>query len=209
LGYHFATHHDHAVIRKTPEPYILLRHDIDFSLKKALPLIRIEKQLDIRSTLFIRAHSCGYNPFDIDNYAILTDLKQNGFEIALHYEPLFMLLTREDPLILIKRARKFLEAAIGIPVYGLISHAPRLSPLLENINEQTLKNLGFLYNGAASLFTRESFYLSDANRRWRRGCACRHIGEKRRITLLIHPGWWKPMTQDMRNNLIEYLRQGR
>jgi hypothetical protein len=209
LGYHFATHHDHAVKRQTPEPYILLRHDIDFSIKKALPLLKIEKALGICSTLFIRAHSCGYNPFDIDNYAILTDLKQNGFEIALHYEPLFMLLTREDPLILLKRAKKFLEAAIDIPIFGFISHAPRLSQQLYNINEQKLKNLGFLYNGADPLFTWKSFYLSDANRRWRRGCACSHIGKQRRITLLIHPCWWQPMSQGMKYEAIEYLRQGR
>jgi hypothetical protein len=208
-GYSFVTHYDYTVKRKAKEPYILLRHDIDFSLKLAQPLISIEKSLGIKSTIFVRTHSCGYNPFDIDNYAILTDLRENGFEIALHYEPLFMLLTKEDPLALLCRAKRMLEAVIDGQIHGLISHAPRLSPLLKTINDATLNELGFKYNGADPVFTRNCVYLSDANRRWRNGCACRYIGKQSRITLLIHPYWWYPMKQGERYRAIEHLREGR
>lgn len=208
-GYQFRTHLDHASQQVHREPFILLRHDIDFSLDHLLPMVRLEKALGVRSTIFIRVHSCCYNPFDIDNYAILTDLKLNGFEIALHYEPLFMLLTKEDPLTLLRRAKRVLEAVIDCPIYGLISHAPRLSPLLKTINQATLKELGFRYNGTDPTFTRDAVYISDANRRWRNGCACRHIGKQRRITLLIHPYWWYPMRQTERYRAIEHLRQGK
>jgi len=209
LGYRNYTHYDHVMNGAAAEPFVLLRHVIDFSLKQASPMVRLEHSLGIRSTIFVRVHSCGYNVFDLDNYAILRQFRQWGCEIALHYEPLFILLTREDPLRLVKRAKRMLEYVLDEPVYGLISHAPRLSPLLKNIESQALSEMGFIYNGSHPSFNRDNFYISDANRRWRRGCPCKHLGSQKRVTLLIHPHWWQPMSQRERYGSIDLLRQGR
>lgn len=53
---------------KDKEPLIILRHDIDFSPRSALELAKIENQLDIRSTYFVRVHANSYNL--IDSYVV-------------------------------------------------------------------------------------------------------------------------------------------
>ena len=209
MGYRFFTHYEHAVLGQAKEPFILLRHDIDVSLEQAIPIFKIEKELGVRSSVFIRVHASGYNPFDIFSYAVIDELKRSGFEIALHYEPLFMLLTQEDPLTMLARAKRVLENIVDSPIHGLASHAPRLSPLLKNFDAATMKSLGFLYNASDSLFTNQNLYLSDSNRRWRNGCVCGYIGLQDRITLLTHPGWWSPVSNDCRYTIINNIRLGK
>ena len=46
---------------------VILRHDVDSSLKAALTMAKIEYDLDIQSTYFILFTSDFYNPFSIDS----------------------------------------------------------------------------------------------------------------------------------------------
>jgi len=207
FGYRFFTHLQY-IEWSVPEPFILLRHDIDFSLERALPLVRLEHSLGIVSTIFVRVHARGYNLFDLHNYAILRQFRSWGCEIALHYEPLFEQLTREEPLHLLRRPKTVLESVLNEPVYGLVAHAPRLAPLAHDFTEQDLVRCGFRYEANEPRFTQDNFYLSDANRRWRKGCLCRHLGEQRRITAVVHPYWWHSMTDSEKCEAIQRIRQG-
>lgn len=208
LGYQSITHSSYVKNGVPERPFILLRHDIDLSLERALPLIRLERSLGLVSTIFVRVHAQGYNPFDLNNYALLRQYSDWGCEIALHYEPVFMQRTREDPLHVLQRAKAVLEAVLDKPVYGLVSHAPRLAPFIERLQTDEIRALGFLYDANEARFTSESLYLSDANRRWKKGCPCRHLGNNPRITLVVHPYWWYPMTDEEKHRTIEYIRQG-
>jgi len=208
LGYNFFTHLQYVKHCSVQEPFILLRHDIDFSLKRALQLVRLEHSLGIVSTIFVRIHASGYNLFDLYNYAILRQFRSWGCEIALHHEPLFAQLTREEPLRLLHRAKRVLESVLDEPVHGLVSHTPRLAPYVPDFTVQDLAQCGFCYEAVEPRFTQENLYLSDANRRWRRGCLCRHLGQQRRITVLVHPYWWYPMTDSEKYEAIQHLRQG-
>ena len=54
-----------ATFRKNSDHDVILRHDIDCSLKAALKMAKIEDDLDVTSTYFILLTSEFYNPFNV------------------------------------------------------------------------------------------------------------------------------------------------
>src|SRR3972149_582670 len=61
---------------------IILRHDIDYSPKKALTLAKIENKLGIKSTFFVRVHGEYYHPFDSKNSPVSMQTKRSWTRIA-------------------------------------------------------------------------------------------------------------------------------
>ncbi len=57
---------DYEKLRKSKK-FLMLRHDVDFSLDYALRLAKEEIKNEIRSTYFILIHGEYYNPFDKKN----------------------------------------------------------------------------------------------------------------------------------------------
>ncbi|MFH0778531.1 MAG: hypothetical protein V2A71_07870 [Candidatus Eisenbacteria bacterium] len=90
-GYRFSDFKGHAALPKE-EGLILIRHDVDLSVRNALRFAQIEKRLGIVATYFVRVHAHQYNPFQCDSYRMLKEIKEMGHEMGLHYEPGFALL---------------------------------------------------------------------------------------------------------------------
>ncbi len=208
MGYRFMTHEESLQKGMNGEPSILLRHDIDLSLEKALPILQLEHSLGIRSTIFVRVHAQDYNIFSVCNYGLLDQYMSWGVEVGLHYEPQMALITRENHFNLLRRAKEILEAVIRKPVCGLVSHTPKLALQFGQFTAGELTSLGFGYRGDEAGFVNDRFYVSDSNRYWRRGCVCKHIGVQPHLTALIHPFWWQPITDEQRFVNIQRLREG-
>ena len=66
---------------------IILRHDVDYDIKKAHELFLIEKDYGIISTFFIMVTCPIYNPLSAENRELPLEIKENGFEIGLHFDP--------------------------------------------------------------------------------------------------------------------------
>jgi hypothetical protein len=191
LGYRFSDFKSHADIPKE-EKLILLRHDIDLSVRNALRFARIEKELGIVATYFVRVHAHLYNPFQVDAYRILREIKEMGHEMGLHYEPGFAALFGEDAGHMILREKKIVEAVLDTTVVSAAAHLPAKSARI--ITEQNLAQFGLKYEAYTERFTKDLKYLSDSNGRWREGCLCQHLGRHPRICVLIHPFWWFDIT---------------
>jgi peptidoglycan/xylan/chitin deacetylase (PgdA/CDA1 family) len=102
---------------------ILLRHDVDSRLDRALECARLEKSLGVSATYFIRVHSPQYNPFEYKSYKILREIKETGHEIGLHYEVVYLnYLTGEDMLNLLEREKKVLESIINEEIKSAAPH---------------------------------------------------------------------------------------
>ncbi len=84
--YYFFSFSDFIERKKEVNRLFLLRHDVDKSVTKALDMARIEKELGIRATYFIRIHSNYYNPFGHICYNQIREIMNLGHEIGLHSE---------------------------------------------------------------------------------------------------------------------------
>ena len=186
LDYRFATFSEHEAV--SAKRLFLMRHDIDFSVDLALNFARIEVELGIRSTYFLRLHAHYYNPFEYHTYMKLREMTRLGHEIGLHYEPGFADAAGEDPAAMLRREKAMIEALLDRPVLSAAAHLPAKSG--RTVTEENIASFGLRYEADLPRFLERFKYLSDSNGRWREGCLCNHLGQHDRLCVLIHPFWW-------------------
>jgi hypothetical protein len=177
-----------AVLQAAPEPSVFIRHDIDLSLKFALPVARMEAELGLPASYQVMTDCPLYDVEDATSRAAIAELIALGHEVGLHLE-LPDGLASDDPAseLLVRRVvleSSVLESVTKVPVRSVSFHRPaqRLvrGPLL----------VGGKVNGyAADLM---GWYLSDSAGRWREGAPLPMLLRPRKpvLQLLIHPFWW-------------------
>ncbi len=178
---------------KSRRRFIILRHDIDAQVWKALKMAKIDSDLGISATFFVRVHG-PYNPFREPSYEAILKIVELGHEIGFHYEPLFYTknnLPLEETILLEIR---LLNKLFKISIRSIAPHMPSLlkGPELGNLKEE------FNDSYSPRFFTKIK-YISDSNKRWREGCMCRWIEESDQIQIAVHPHWWNG------DSLDEYL----
>ena len=173
---------------------LVLRHDIDTNPQRALRMAKIERNLDVRSTYFVRVHAEMYNPFGFKTYRRLKEISRMGHEIGLHFENLdFSRITEEDSSSVLKREIQVLQTVLGIKIRGVAAH--RGFSGIDNSDFVRNMNLSeFDLEYEAHQLTRDCLFVSDSLRRWTRTngrCVCQIMQEDHpRICLLIHPQFW-------------------
>lgn len=146
---------------------VVLRIDIDFSVKKAKEMLNIFKYLNIKATFFIRLHAPEYNPFDFENYKIIKRAIKEGHEIGYHSEVIDQAaIWNENPESCLKRDIKILEDMFRIKVKGIASHGGMTG--LNNLDfwkDKNASDFGLFYeaydNKNLNLWN-NSFYISDS-----------------------------------------------
>ncbi len=164
-----------------------IRHDIDVSLERALPIARLEKQLGLASTWHVMLDS----PFfDIDwssSRDALAEIGRLGHEIGLHYDVGARGMKDADHGARerdIEKACEQLEGILGKPVRSVSFHLP-----VQDLINGPLRVAGRVSGYAKELF---QWYISDSRARWREGEPLASLGRPRgpNLQILIHPIWW-------------------
>ena len=190
---------------KQGKPALILRHDVDVSLKSALQMAIIENEYQVSSTYLVIP---GYSLYDLehrDSRRILQALIDLGHEIGLHFA-----LDAEDwqrssdvdflsEKILSTSNR--LERIVGAPVRSISFHRPLLRFLRGPL----------LIGGLVNAYSRElmNWYLSDSNARWRNGEPIPQLKNpfKRLLQLLVHPIFWGERHLSLEDRIEEFFSQ--
>ncbi len=187
-----------------PALSIILRHDIDMSPELAVRQARMETELGVRATHFIRVRARLY---DIGSPSILKHLRELAgldVEIGLHYEPQHYRNVKDDAAAMLAADVRLLGDIVGKPIEGCGPHRVGTIPSLDNA---AIKKAGLRYDAFTPEFVRERKYISDSARNWREGCLCRWLGKTNHLTVLTHPVWWfEPET--IKDDLLKRLRRG-
>lgn len=205
LGFSFYCMHD-FLKEKPKNKFIVMRHDVDLSLKHALAMAKAEHSLGIRSTYFIRTKG-PFNPFERKNIGIVMQISKLGHEIGIHYE------LGSAPMNSFKKIflndKKKLERLLGKKIFGAALHKTKnlhdkkLKKL--NIAEGLLNEFGLEYDAYSDIFIKKMRYISDSAYRWREGCMCSHIKKESRLCILTHPIWWSNKTSSLVSIIEELL----
>jgi len=81
--YQFTNYHDY---NKPKDRVVILRHDIDFSLKSAVKFAEIEHDMGISSTYFVLLRTDFYNAASKESQNCIKRIKSLGHEIGLHFD---------------------------------------------------------------------------------------------------------------------------
>lgn len=179
-GYQFIFFNEYG--RKHTNEFIsILRHDIDLSVEFAYHLAEIEHKHHIKSTYFFMISSPFYNLCEPRLIQIVTEMKQMGHQIGLHYHHSSGDETEVETHI--AKEANILSTIINTPIKVFSIHRPSQSLLLKEMNTP-------LINAYSTKFLKQFKYLSDSNHHWKEGCLSEHVLRHKRLYVLIHPVWW-------------------
>lgn len=165
---------------------MLLRHDIDYSLKHAYEVAKLEAKLGIKSTYFLLFSSPFYNMLDEENIHLAKQIAALGHEIGLHYDVTVISKGSEkNPSALFEAEINLLSILIDQPIKSIAMHNPSIS------GEDIFRETDYI-NTYSEEFVKDMGYFSDSCMAWRNNFID-HLDKNsfpKKIQLLIHPILW-------------------
>jgi hypothetical protein len=158
-GYKIITVSDLIQNPDTAQPVLVMRHDVDRMIGRALRMAELEKSLGITSTYYFR--KAGFSrPSAIQSIAGM------GHEIGFHYEVLDE--ARGDHMLAMELFREELARLRNI-VNGVDTACMHGNPLTKWLNRDLWDHFNFHeagIKGEAYLSVKNVYYLSDTGRIW-------------------------------------------
>jgi hypothetical protein len=180
-------------------PVLLLRHDVDISIEKAIVMACIEHDMGLASSYMLMADAPLYGPHvQGDVAARLSWLSVFRREVGVHVE-----LEGEDHEVPLTEAVAKLEPLLAkdLAIKSVSFHAPQ--PKLINAY-MWKKHIQGLVNAYANVLM--GLYITDSGGRWCAGTIMQFMAGKfrrdvdplaelkrtreRKVQLLVHPVWW-------------------
>lgn len=177
----------HEIDRK--HPFLLWRHDIDFSPHRALRCAQIEHEEGVKATYFVHIHNEYYNFFEKEVTEIIKEIALLGHEIGIHFDIYYYDINNENELekhLLFEK--EILEKFLPIQVKAFSFHLT--NDFIKTCNKEKYANLINVYS---SYFQNEVKYCSDSNGYWRFERMMDVIKTEgvNQLQLLTHPEWWQ------------------
>jgi hypothetical protein len=179
------------------DSYVILRHDIDFSLSRALDIAKLDYEAGVSSTFFILLTAPYYNPLSDDGLQYIREIAALGHQLGLHYDCTgFELLTEAQRLHRVKIRAEMLEEVLGIPIQTIAQHKPAKSMIRQTFPD-------FIDAYSPQFFT-DIAYISDSRRMFRHADVLGFFRDNPKSQLLIHPIWWNK-TDMSRAEIVQSL----
>ena len=177
---------------------LILRHDCERDLGKAVRMAEIEKYLGISASYFIRIHSEYYNLMLHRDRERVRNIAALGHEIGLHYEPSFYLRDGVEFIVGVKQDLAVLRMILDneTPMHTMSPHQPTLvAPDFAELER----------HGMVDLYAHDAFrtlsYFSDSGMVWREKNLRQVVETEQRCQLLVHPDFWNDEEIDWIENL--------
>ena len=195
-----------------PNPFVILRHDVDYSPRAALRMAALESAAGWHSTYFLLPNGPYYNLLDPHHAALPRHLVELGHEVGLHYDVRFLdAFPRRDWDELLDAQARLLETLSGQPITSIAMHQPGLN------GEDPFALRMDRLNAYHPRFVRETTYISDSCRAWR-DAAWRILSEgpvPAHLQLCLHPVNWSDSDRSraeifaaVQRDLVESIERG-
>ncbi len=203
---------DYSEIDERTESFCVIRHDIEFSLERALSLAIIENRMNIKTSYFVQLNNNTYNALSSKNVNIINKIKTLGHSIGLHFTP--SSADKEKVRNEFFSLKTILEGHISHNIDRFSFHRP-------NLNRQLLKNK-IKIEGAINVYDDLFFeyfdnivpdnprikYISDSNHKWHYGHPLDAIDNNfKKVQILFHPFSWSSKGGNNIENYISLLEE--
>jgi hypothetical protein len=195
-----------ARFTKLPETrHVLWRHDVDYSMHRALRMAEIEAEMGVHSTYFVYLHSPFYNLLSALVTPKARRIIELGHDLGLHFDPSYYSpsLERVDIERRLVQERDLLADALGRPPlvvsfhqFGDLSSRPPEGDMVAGMINAYGRTIWSTYG-----------YCSDSNGVWRhrRLFDVLERAEEDRLHILTHPEWWTPSAMSPRERIQRCL----
>lgn len=195
--YEFCSYHDVEKFKKT----VILRHDVDFTIEKALEMAILENEIGVKSTYFVLLSTDFYNVFSKESFEKLEKIMSLGHEIGLHFdEKRYDIKSVEDMSFHVKKETNILGELLNKEIKVISMHRPSKLVLQNDIQ------FDHLINSYSSFFFKSMKYLSDSRMNWREDTYEVIKSNKfNKLHILTHPFWYSNDTEKMEYKVNEFL----
>ncbi len=204
-GYTSASFEESDQLLAKGDPFVLLRHDIDFSLTSALEMAHIEAEMGLFSTWFVLVRTEHYNPFSADGSRAIEEILGMGHRLGLHFDcAAYPNATMAEMNAGCNREACMLEDwfAVDVPIVSI--HRP--APWVVGSDHALTAPRWHTY---MPRFSNHIHYLADSRGTWRYGepldSPAFHAG--RPLHLLVHPIWWRATETTPSQTLTGFVEQ--
>ncbi|MBA3664215.1 MAG: hypothetical protein H0W61_08410 [Bacteroidetes bacterium] len=169
--------------------FILWRHDIDFSMHRALKMAQVEAEEGVQSTYFVLLHSEFYNLFEKEISNLLIQIINLGHEIGLHFDSHYYdIKTEKDLEKKLQLEKNILEEFFPAKIKCFCFHINNEFTL--NCNKPSYAGL---VNAFSENFQKNIPYCSDSNGFWRfkRLEDVLNDPSVKKLQVLTHPELWQ------------------
>lgn len=181
---------------------VILRHDIDTSLNKALEIARLENSLGISAYYFILLSTDFYNINSEKSLKILKEIRQLGGKIGLHFdEKKYNLKSKEDYIKYVNYELDILSRVLEEKIDVVSMHRPS-----KDFLEMDLE-IPNIINSYQKKFFNDFKYVSDSRMNWRENIEEIIDSEKySQLHILTHPFWYSEKMESMEEKLEQFLK---
>lgn len=194
------------------EKFILMRHDVEYSVERAYELAKVESSMDFTSTFFFQWTNNSYNILSRKNKDLIKDMHERGHTIGLHFA-LNGMTDMEQIRKQIAKEMDILNSMFEFKIDTFSIHRPSKDVLRENIKLPGIINAYqdefFTFAENVTENTPVSVkYLSDANHIWRYGYPDeKNILENDKVQILTHPFAWCKQGYDNFDNYKSLIKE--
>jgi hypothetical protein len=180
---------------------LLWRHDLDFSVQRALRVAEIEAEENVRSTFFLLLHSEYYNLFEKTIFDIVKKISGMGHFLGLHFDASVYpsIEHKSDLEKWLAFEKAIVEQIFETEVNAFSYHNPDVGNVLRFDDYK----IAGMVNAYSSVIKTNYFYCSDSNGYWRyhRLHDVIRSAEHERLHILTHPEWWVPAAMSPRDRV--------
>lgn len=196
-NYEFCFYGESEVVARS----VILRHDIDLSLDKAVEMAKVENELGVKATYFILTSTNFYNVFSKESYEKLQQIKELGHVIGLHFdEKRYEIESVEEMEKYILYELRMLNELLNENIKVISMHRPS-KLILEN--EIVIPGI---INSYSRKFFKDMKYVSDSRMHWRENILeIIHSNEFEKLHILTHPFWYSEEDELMEDKLRQFL----
>lgn len=182
---------------------MIIRHDIDFSLEKALEIAQLEYNMGVKSTYFVLISYPFYNLYSDANSVIIKSILGYGHKIGLHFdETNYSIKNQKDFIKYAMKELRILSNTTCGNVNYISMHRPSKQTLSSNY---VLPNK--IINTYSSKFFTEIKYLSDSRMKWKTDpIDTISSGDYDKIQLLTHPILYNDQKLDTKTILNNFYQ---
>ena len=181
---------------------VILRHDIDTSLNKALEIAKLENVLGVSAYYFVLLSTDFYNINSEKSLKILKEIRKLGGRIGLHFdEKKYNLKSKEDYIKYVNYELDILSRVLEEKIDVVSMHRPS-----KDFLEMDLE-IPNVINSYQKKFFNDFKYVSDSRMSWRENVE-EIIDSKKysQLHILTHPFWYSEKIESMEEKLEQFLK---
>lgn len=184
---------------------VILRHDIDYDINKAVQMAALERDGGVTATYFVLLTSDFYNVFSGKIAGALRQIRSCGHAIGLHFDEMRYPELEGDLDSLRQKIldeAALLSTAVGSKVDVVSMHRPGRAVLDADFT------IPGMINSYGRVYFRYFKYLSDSRRRWREPVEeIVASGQFQRLHILTHAFWYHEEEKNIHDTVADFVKK--